>query len=288
MNEATYRKMHAVFYIILKQSHVRLELIRCKEIYELLVDSHAHLQWASFNKDLEDVLDRAARDGVENVVNVGFDFDGSRKGIELADKYNELYAAVGFHPHVANQLDDNILDELEKLSENRKVVAIGEIGLDYYRKLSPIEVQWRTFITQLSLADKLDLPVIVHNREAHADVVKALLKFKGKIRGVMHCFSGSKDMARQCIKMGFYISFAGSVTYPNSRGLREVVQWIDLNRILLETDCPWLAPQDVRGKRNEPAFLVFTARKIAELKKISLEGLASATMANTNELFRMH
>lgn len=254
----------------------------------MLVDSHAHLQWASFNKDLEDVLDRAAREGVENVVNVGFDFDGSRKGIELADKYNELYAAVGFHPHVANQLDDNILDELEKLSENRKVVAIGEVGLDYYRKLSPIEVQWRTFITQLSLAEKLDLPVIVHNREAHADVVKALSKFKGKIRGVMHCFSGSKDMARQCIKLGFYISFAGAVTYPNSRGLREVVQWIDLNRILLETDCPWLAPQDVRGKRNEPAFLVFTARKIAELKKISLEGLASATMANTNELFRMH
>lgn len=254
----------------------------------MLVDSHAHLQWASFSKDLEDVLDRAVREGVENVVNVGFDFDGSRKGIELADRYNELYAAVGFHPHVANQLNDNILDELEKLSENRKVVAIGETGLDYYRKLSPIEVQRRAFITQLSLAEKLDLPVIVHNREAHADIVKALSKFKGKIRGVMHCFSGSKDMARQCIKIGFYISFAGSVTYPNSRRLRDVVQWIDLSRILLETDCPWLAPQDVRGKRNEPAFLIFTARKIAELKKISIDELASATMVNTNELFRMH
>ena len=254
----------------------------------MLVDSHAHLQWASFSKDLEDVLDRAVREGVENVVNVGFDFDGSRKGIELADRYNELYAAVGFHPHVANQLNDNILDELEKLSENRKVVAIGETGLDYYRKLSPIEVQRRAFITQLSLAEKLDLPVIVHNREAHADIVKALSKFKGKIRGVMHCFSGSKDMARQCIKIGFYISFAGSVTYPNSRRLRDVVQWIDLSRILLETDCPWLAPQDVRGKRNEPAFLIFTARKIAELKKISMDELASATMANTNELFKMH
>jgi len=254
----------------------------------MLVDSHAHLQWASFSKDLEDVLDRAVREGVENVVNVGFDFDGSRKGIELADRYNKLYAAVGFHPHVANQLNDNILDELEKLSENRKVVAIGETGLDYYRKLSPIEVQRRAFITQLSLAEKLDLPVIVHNREAHADIVKALSKFKGKIRGVMHCFSGSKDMARQCIKIGFYISFAGSVTYPNSRRLRDVVQWIDLSRILLETDCPWLAPQDVRGKRNEPAFLIFTARKIAELKKISMDELASATMANTNELFKMH
>lgn len=253
----------------------------------MLVDSHAHLQWASFSEDLEAVLDRATREGVENVVNVGFDFDGSRRGIELAERYDELYAAVGFHPHVANQLNDNILAELRKLSENRKVVAIGETGLDYYRKLSPIEVQWRAFITQLSLAEKLDLPVIIHNREAHADIVKALSKFKGKIRGVMHCFSGSKDMARRCIKMGFYISFAGSVTYPNSRRLCEVVQWIDLNRIMLETDCPWLAPQDVRGKRNEPAFLIFTARKIAELKRISIDELASATMANTNELFRM-
>ncbi|MCK4933725.1 TatD family hydrolase, partial [Candidatus Bathyarchaeota archaeon] len=150
-----------------------------------------------------------------------------------------------------------------------------------------ITTQWRAFMTQLSMAEKLDLPVVVHDREAHADILKALLKFKGKIRGIMHCFSGSKEMARQCIELNFYISFAGSVTYPKSRELREVAKWVDLDRILLETDCPWLAPQDVRGRRNEPAFLPFIAREIAALRKMSVEELAKATTANVNEILKL-
>ena len=253
----------------------------------MFVDSHAHLQWSSFNKDLTAVLERAARKNVTHIVNAGFDVEGNRKGVELASKHIELYATVGIHPHVADQLNDNILDELQCYTENRKVVAIGEIGLDYYRKLSLITTQWRAFLTQLSMAEKLDLPVVVHDRDAHADILKALLKFKGKIRGIMHCFSGSKEMARQCIELNFYISFAGSVTYPKSRELREVAKWVDLDRILLETDCPWLAPQDVRGRRNEPAFLPFIAREIAALRKMSVEELAKATTANVNEILKL-
>jgi len=253
----------------------------------MLVDTHAHLQWASFDKDRGEVIRRAKEVGVEYVVNIGFDVDGCRKGIELAGKHKGLYATVGIHPHNASGLNKNVLDKLRKLSENPKIVAIGETGLDYYRNLSPREAQKRAFEAQLSLAEELELPVIIHDREAHADTFKMLSKFKGKIEGIMHCFSGSKEMAEQCVKSNFYISFAGPVTFPNSYKLHEIAKWIDLNRILLETDSPWLAPQDMRGKRNEPAFLPFIARKIAELKGISADELAEATTENAKEIFQL-
>ena len=179
------------------------------------------------------------------------------------------------------------MDELRKLSGNRKVVAIGEIGLDYYRNLSPKEAQRKAFEAQLLLAEELELPVVIHNREAHAETLEILLKFKGRITGVMHCFSGSRELVQQCIKLGFYISFAGPVTFPNSHKLHEIVKWINLNKILLETDSPWLAPQDVRGKRNEPAFLPFIAKKIAELKGISVDELAEATTKNAKKIFQL-
>ena len=253
----------------------------------MLVDTHAHLQWASFDKDREKVISRAQQASVGYIVNIGFDMDGSIKGVKLAEHYNRLYATVGIHPHNAIQLDQNVLNKLRELSGNPKVVAIGEIGLDYYRNLSPMEAQKKAFEAQLLLAKELALPVVIHDRDAHSDILKIISRFKGKLRGIMHCFSGSKEMAEQCIKLGFLVSFAGNVTYPNAHKLHETAKWIDLNRILLETDSPWLAPQDMRGKRNEPSFLPFIAKKIAELKGISTDELAEATTTNAKEIYQL-
>ena len=253
----------------------------------MLVDTHAHLQWASFDKDREKVIRRAQQACVGYIVNIGFDVDGSRKGVELAEKYKGLYATVGIHPHNAIQLDQNVLNKLRELSGNPKVVAIGEIGLDYYRNLSPSEAQKKAFEAQLFLAQELELPVVIHDREAHSNILKIISRFKGKIRGIMHCFSGSKEMAEQCIKLGFLVSFAGNVTYPNAHKLHEIARWIDMNRILLETDSPWLAPQDMRGKRNESAFLPSIAKKIAKLKGISTDELAEATTRNAKEIYQL-
>ena len=253
----------------------------------MLVDTHAHLQWASFDKDREKVISRAREVAVEYIVNIGFDVDGSREAIELAEKHKGLFATIGIHPHRTSQLNENVLDKLRKLAENPKVVAIGEIGLDYYRNLSPREAQKKALEAQLFLAEELKLPVVIHDREAHADTLDMLSKFKGRIKGIMHCFSGNREMAEQCVKSDFYISFAGPVTFPNAHKLHEIAKWIDLNRILLETDSPWLAPQDMRGKRNEPAFLPFIARKIAKLKGISTDELAEATTDNAKEIFQL-
>jgi len=253
----------------------------------MLVDSHAHLQWRSFDQDREKVINLAKEADVKYIVNIGYDLEGSKKAIELAEKHEGLYATVGIHPHNASELNEKVLDNLRRLSENPKVVAIGEIGLDYYRNLSPKAAQQKAFETQLLLAQESKLPVVIHDRDAHADVLKTLSKFKGKLNGVMHCFSGSREMAEQCVKMDYYISFAGPVTFPNAHKLHESAKLIDLNKILLETDCPWLAPQEMRGKRNEPAFLPFTAEKIANLRGISLAELAEATTKNTKQIFHI-
>ena len=253
----------------------------------MIVDTHAHFQWESFDKDREEVISRAIEAGVKCIVNIGFDVVGSRNGVELAAKHEELYATVGIHPHNASQFDRNVLDELRRLAEHPKVVAVGEIGLDYYRNLSPRTAQQRAFEAQLSLAEQLKLPVVIHDRDAHNDTLKILAKFKGRLNGIMHCFSGSREMAEQCVASGFYISFAGPVTFPSSHKLQAIAKWIDLNKILLETDSPWLAPQEMRGKRNEPAFLPFIARKIAELKKIPLVELAEATTKSAKEIFQL-
>lgn len=250
-------------------------------------DTHAHLQWASFDEDREKVIDRAGKVGVEYIVNIGFDLDGSREAIELAEKHSGLFATIGFHPHNASQFSEGTLDQIRRLAKNPKVVAIGEIGLDYYRDLSPRRVQNEAFQAQLSLAEELGLPVVIHDRDAHADTLKMLARFDGVVTGVMHCFSGSNEMADQCLKLGFYISFAGPVTFPNSRKLHEVVRFVDLDRVLLETDSPWLSPQSKRGRRNEPAFLPFIAEKVAELKGVSVDYLAEVTTGNAKEIFHL-
>jgi len=220
-------------------------------------------------------------------VNIGFDVEGSKKAIELAEKHAGVSATVGIHPHNASQLNQDVLNVLRKLSENPKVVAIGEIGLDYYRNLSPRESQKKAFEAQLSLAEELRLPVVIHDRNAHADILEILSRLKGKMKIIMHCFSGSREMAEQCLRYGFYISFAGPVTFPNARRLHEAAKMIDVNKILLETDSPWLAPQEVRGKRNEPAFLPFIAKRMADLKGISMDKLAEATTKNARDAFQL-
>ena len=253
----------------------------------IYVDTHAHLQWASFESDRKKVLARAKEKRVTRIVNIGFDIAGSLKGITLAEKYKGLYATVGIHPHNARGLNEKTIDKLIELSTNPKVVAICEIGLDYYRNLSPKKVQKQAFEAQLALAHELKLPVVIHNREAHDDILQTLSKFKGKIRGIMHCFSGSKEMAQQCIDLGFLISFNGTITYRKNHELREIAKYIDLKHILLETDCPWLAPQKVRGKRNEPSFLPMIAQEIANLKGISVDDLAETTTRNAEETLKL-
>ncbi len=253
----------------------------------MLVDSHAHLQWQSFDRDLETVLTRAREAHVKYIVNIGYDLEGSEKAVELAQKHEGVYATVGIHPHNADKFSEKVLDTLKELSENSKVVAIGEIGLDYYRNLSSRTAQQKAFETQLILAQEFKLPVVIHDRDAHAEVLRALSKFKGKISGVMHCFSGSPEMAEQYIRMDYYISFAGPVTFPNAYKLHETAKIIALDRILIETDCPWLAPQAMRGKRNEPAFLSFTAEKMATLRGISKNEFAEATTRNAKRIFNL-
>ncbi len=253
----------------------------------MLIDSHAHLQWRDFNKDREEAINRARAANVECIINIGYDMKGSKKAVELAEKYEGLFAAVGIHPHEAYVLSEKVLEDLKGLSRNPKVVAIGEIGLDYYRNLSPKSVQQKAFETQMILAEELALPVVIHNRAAYHDVLKTLTRFDGKTKGVIHCFSGNLEMAGEWVKMGYHISFAGPVTYPNTRELHEVVRSVSLERILVETDCPWLAPQEMRGKRNEPAFLPITTKKVAIIRGISYEELAEATWKNTRNIFAL-
>jgi TatD DNase family protein len=253
----------------------------------MFVDTHAHLQWPSFDNDRANVLARAKEQRVTRIVNIGFDLAGCVKGVALADKHSGLYAAVGIHPHSATTLNSKTVDALREFAANPKVLAIGEIGLDYYRNLSPKAVQQQAFETQLTLAQELNLSVVVHDREAHNDILKTLTKFKGEITGIIHCFSGNKTFAQQCIDLGFLISFAGNVTYPKAHELHEAAEWLDPERMLIETDCPWLTPQEMRGRRNEPSFLSFTAQKIAALKHISVAELAQITAKNAERILKL-
>ena len=224
----------------------------------MLIDSHAHIDLPEFNKDRDQVLERARRRGVAAVINVGLDAESSRQALAMAKKYDDIFVAVGFHPHEASKMKEGDLDSLAELTEDARVVAIGEIGLDFYRNLSPREAQLEAFKKQLELAVELKLPVVVHCRQAHREVYDILSDWvkanpADNRRGVIHCFSGDIDMARRYIELGFYISLAGSVTYPSAGELVGVAREVPLERLLLETDAPFLAPQARRGKRNEPA-----------------------------------
>ena len=253
-----------------------------------LIDTHAHLEMPQFDGDRDEVIKRTVESGISLIIDVGSDLKGSRTALELARRYDFIYASAGIHPHEVKGVTIETYKEVRKLLSDPKVVAVGEIGLDYYKDYSPRDIQQREFINQIRIAKEFKKPVIVHSRDAREDTLKILKDEKvSEIGGIMHCFSGDEEMARRCMDMGFYISFAGPVTYPNADKLRKVVKSIPTNRLLTETDCPYLAPQQMRGKRNEPAYVRYVAEKIAEVKGLSLEDIERIIELNVYNLFRI-
>jgi TatD DNase family protein len=253
----------------------------------MLIDSHAHLDMEDFDADRDPVIRRARSGGVVRIVTIGIDLASSRKAIEIANKYDFIYATVGYHPHNANEAEVKDLEKLRALVSEPKVVAWGEIGLDFFRRHSPPDKQIEAFERQLDMACDLDLPVIIHDRDAHSDLLRILRTRKRQHRGVIHCFSGNYDLAMALIELGFYISFPGTVTYKNAVDTQTAASRIPLDRLLVETDCPYLTPVPFRGKRNEPLYVTHTAEKIARLRQLEFEQLAEATSANTMQLFNL-
>ncbi|WP_404330642.1 TatD family hydrolase [Mesobacillus maritimus] len=252
----------------------------------MLFDTHVHLNAEQFNEDLQEVIDRAQAEGVTRMVVVGFDRSTITKAMELCETYEFIYASVGWHPVDAIDMKPEDLEWLRELSGHPKVVALGEMGLDYHWDKSPKEIQKEVFKKQIQLAKEVKLPIIIHNREATSDIVE-ILKETGaaEVGGIMHCFSGSVETAKECLDMNFYISLGGPVTFKNAKKPKEVAEAIPLNRLLIETDCPYLAPHPYRGKRNEPAYVKLVAEQIAELKGISYDEVANATTENAKKLF---
>ena len=252
----------------------------------MLFDTHVHLNAEQFEDDVTEVIERALQNGVKQMVVVGFDRPTITKAIQLVETYDFLYASVGWHPVDAIDMTDEDLAWIEELSSHPKVVALGEMGLDYHWDKSPKEIQHEVFRKQIRLAKVVKLPIIIHNREATADLVH-ILKEEGaeEVGGIMHCFSGSVEVARECMAMNFYISLGGPVTFKNAKKPKEVAIEVPLDKLLIETDCPYLAPHPYRGKRNEPAYVKLVAQQIAELKGISLEEVAKATTENAKKLF---
>jgi TatD DNase family protein len=249
------------------------------------IDSHAHLEMEQFDEDREAVLARAAAAGLSAIITVGTTIPDCEKAAALAHLHPQVYAAVGIHPHEVKDIDAGTYDALRVLARQEKVVAIGEIGLDFFYDHSPREIQLRCFAEQIALALELDMPVIIHDREAHAETLRILQQAKGHLRGVLHCFSGDAEMARECLEMGFYLSVAGPVTYKKADQLRAVAREIPAERLLIETDSPYLAPQPWRGKRNEPAYVVETARCLAQIRGVSAQELERLTEENARRLF---
>ena len=253
-----------------------------------LFDTHAHLHFPEFAGDLDAVLARARAAGVRRMVTIGTDVVTSRAAAALAAREPDVWAAVGIHPHEAADADEAALTEIERLASAPRVVAIGETGLDFFRDRSPREAQTRAFTAQVALARRLGKPVLVHCRDAHAETL-ALLAADGPLErgGIMHCFSGDVALARRCIELGLLVSLAGPVTYPKPGALPDVARAIPADRLVVETDCPFLPPQPYRGKRNEPAYLAITAARVAELRGEPLADLAGRMSENARALFRL-
>ncbi len=254
-----------------------------------LVDTHTHLDMPQFSIDRKATIERAHAAGVAWMIDVGADLPSSRRAVALAQQEPTLWAAVGVHPHDAETVTAAALAELRTLAAQPRVVAIGEIGLDYYRDLAPRPAQRAAFAAQLALAQELGLPVIIHNRDAHEDTLallrEALGGRLGALSGVMHCFSGGPELAQQVLDLGLYLGLDGPLTYPNARALPEVARLAPLERLLIETDCPYLAPQGHRGQRNEPAYVRLVAERLAELRGLTLAEVSRATTTNAGALF---
>lgn len=247
-------------------------------------DTHAHLDDGRFSEDREAVLQSIFDSGVSLLVNVGADMEGSKASVLLASQYDGIYAAVGIHPYDAQDMTEDDLAALRELAKDEKVVAIGEIGLDYHYDEADKEKQKEWFLRQIKLAEELNLPYIVHDRDAHADTLEIIRK-SGYFRGVMHCYSGSSEMVRELLDLGFYISFAGPVTFKNGKKAKEAAVCVPNDKLLIETDSPYLSPEPHRGERNDSAKVRFVAKTIAELKGITEEELAKITLENGKRFF---
>lgn len=254
----------------------------------MLIDSHAHLDMERFDLDRDLVIDRALSVDVRQIITIGIDIKSSIRAVKLAKSYSSIFASVGIHPHNADNTDKTDLEQIPLIANQEKIVAIGETGLDFFRNRSSRQKQIELFKQQLDIAISLDLPVVIHDREAHEEILKILSSLKiNEFKGVIHCFSGDYNLAKTFIDIGYYISIPGTVTFKNAIQVQEVAVRIPLNRMLLETDAPFLTPAPYRGKRNEPCHITHTAQKIAKLRGISFEEIAMQTSKNACQLFSL-
>lgn len=250
-----------------------------------MIDTHSHLDFPEFAEDFDEVRKRAGEVGVKRIINIGVDLDSSRKAVEFADRYPEMFAAVGFHPHDAKHYGDKMEAELRSLANNFKVVAIGEIGLDFYRDHSPRDKQRKVFVRQIHLAQSLGLPIVVHIRDAYDEAMDMLAAENAAQHGVvLHCFSGNRQQAFRALDLGFMLSFGGVLTFKNSR-LPELVVDIPLESIILETDCPFLAPHPYRGQRNQPAYVQLVYMKLAEILGLDIDEIEAQIDRNAEAFF---
>jgi TatD DNase family protein len=254
----------------------------------MLTDTHTHLNDKQFDEDREEVIARARKAGVSRIVNVGYNRETIATSLALAESYDFIYSVVGWHPHDASDMTDEDLEWIESLLKHPKVVGIGEMGLDYYWDNSPRDVQAEVFRKQIRLARKVGMPIVIHDRDAHQDIVDILREERAQeVGGIMHCFSGSWEMAKQCLDMDFFISFGGPVTFKNAKKPKEIAKRVPLDRLLIETDSPYLTPHPYRGKRNETAYVGLVAEAIAELHDLTPEEIAKVTTQNAVRLFNI-
>ena len=254
----------------------------------MLIDSHAHLEMPEFKKDLEEVIQRAKQSGVETMLTVGTEKKDWARALEIAQSHPFIYAVLGVHPHHAKEIDGDTYSFLRELCQSEKVIAFGEICLDFFRNLSPREVQLQRFREQIGLARELKLPIVIHDRDAHGETMEILKSEKAHENGgVIHCFSGDYEMAKQCMDLGFYISVPGSITFKNAGPFQEIIRKLPLESLLVETDAPFLAPVPFRGKRNEPSYVRYTVEKVAEIKKVSFERVAEVTTENALRVYKL-
>lgn len=257
-------------------------------VFIMIFDSHAHYDDEAFNEDREKVIQGLNDKGVIGVLNCGASLEGARMSVELSSKYDFIYSAVGIHPEHADIVNEEIIEELRNLAQSPKVRAIGEIGLDYYYEENPPrEIQKVAFKLQMELAKELKLPVVIHDRDAHKDTLDILKEFP-EVTGVVHCFSGSVEFAKECLNLGYYIGFTGVITFKNAKKIAEVAKEVPMDRILVETDCPYMAPVPHRGKRNQSDYIQYIIEKISEIKGKTIEEIEDVTTLNIKQLLKIN
>lgn len=252
----------------------------------MIIDTHCHIQFKQLSHDIDGVIQRAYEAGVEKMIVVGCDIESTRSAIEVAESHDGIYAAVGLHPQDSKKMTEEMWQELKKMADHEKVVAIGETGLDFFKEYSPRDVQVRVFKQQIQLAKELDLPLIIHNRDSDEQCLE-ILQAEGVVNAVFHCFGSNVEFARKVWKAGYLTSFTGIITYPSAKNLYAVVEECPMDAMMVETDCPYLAPQKYRGGKNEPAFVVEVTKEIAQIKGLSYEEVSKITTENAVKFFRI-